>query len=102
VEVALCPCNKLLQPFLHLAMRSGDGLVISYLIRCEVSFESSDLGDEGFCPYPGFFGTVVGNDVLSGEALERYDNNSHVLRRRHDQWSCSSACAFNGSTVCRC
>jgi len=53
-------------------MRSGDGLVISYLIRSGVSFESSDLGDEGFCPYPGFFGTVVGNDVLSGEALESF------------------------------
>ena len=68
----MCPRNKFLQPFLHLAVRSGDGLVISYLIRSGDSFEALDLGDEGFCPSPGFFGTAIGDDALSGEALGRY------------------------------
>lgn len=72
MQAALCPWNKLLQSFLHLAVRSGDGLVISYLIRSGDSFEALDLGDEGFCPSPGFFGTAIGNDALSGEALGRY------------------------------
>ena len=67
--------NNLRRLFLRLAnlsSGSGEGLGGFYLTRSGDSFEASDLVGECFCPSLGFFGTDIGDDALSGEALGRY------------------------------
>ena len=74
VEAAPPVGNNLRRLFLRLAdlsSGSGEGLGGFYLTRSGDSFEASDLVGECFCPSLGFFGTDIGDDALSGEALGR-------------------------------